>query len=432
MVCSVLGRKATVAFRNRVGINAAISPTKNADMDAIRKRMLALVGRMSLTDFARVSLPLTRTRKDAAIRSSSELPSGVAYDRVLPKALGHAILTGSTNSHSVERSVPLPKFGSSVASVTPESLRKNVTALQAAPILAVTSLSNNINSQILKRSRSTETVQPVRVAAPSPAMVLLSRQDVTPRDGLPPVQSNFSRLAKLNMFARKIQLLVSSDVSNKGGLSASNKAYMPRADRLLNHQDASRSLSLGTSAQTVNASASLAPSARAAQKTINLSSSFNKALQVTLGSVLDLNNAASLPAQVSTQGDRVLGSSPTVRFESATRSKTQELRSLLQRSAVPPTAQQHSATWSNRALNDVERDFRSMDRQSTEDRRAKQQSSPEAAMVVNLTGDVVIDGRRLGRITASSQAREASLPARGPSRINLRAMPMYSGTQLPA
>lgn len=60
-----------------------------------------------------------------------------------------------------------------------------------------------------------------------------------------------------------------------------------------------------------------------------------------------------------------------------------------------------------------------------------QASEAEKAFVVNLTGDVVIDGRRLGRITASSQAREASLPARGPSRVNLRAVPIYSGTQIP-
>lgn len=53
------------------------------------------------------------------------------------------------------------------------------------------------------------------------------------------------------------------------------------------------------------------------------------------------------------------------------------------------------------------------------------------SVAVNLSGDVVIDGRRLGRLTASSQAREASLPARGPSRVNLRAVPVFSGTQIP-
>lgn len=53
------------------------------------------------------------------------------------------------------------------------------------------------------------------------------------------------------------------------------------------------------------------------------------------------------------------------------------------------------------------------------------------AVTVNLTGDVSIDGRRLGQIMASSQAKEASLPARGPSRVNLRAVPIYTGTQVP-
>ncbi len=52
-------------------------------------------------------------------------------------------------------------------------------------------------------------------------------------------------------------------------------------------------------------------------------------------------------------------------------------------------------------------------------------------MMVSLTGDVVIDGRRLGQVTAASQASHASLPAHGPSRVNLRAVPIYSGMQIP-
>ena len=52
-------------------------------------------------------------------------------------------------------------------------------------------------------------------------------------------------------------------------------------------------------------------------------------------------------------------------------------------------------------------------------------------MMVNLMGDVVVDGRRLGQVVASSQARQASLPAHGPSRVNLRAVPIHSGMQIP-
>ena len=52
-------------------------------------------------------------------------------------------------------------------------------------------------------------------------------------------------------------------------------------------------------------------------------------------------------------------------------------------------------------------------------------------MMVNLMGDVVVDGRRLGQVVASSQARQASLPAHGPSRVNLRAVPVHSGMQIP-
>ena len=52
-------------------------------------------------------------------------------------------------------------------------------------------------------------------------------------------------------------------------------------------------------------------------------------------------------------------------------------------------------------------------------------------VMVSLTGDVVIDGRRLGQVAASSQASRASLPAHGPSRVNLRAVPIHPGMQIP-
>ena len=58
-------------------------------------------------------------------------------------------------------------------------------------------------------------------------------------------------------------------------------------------------------------------------------------------------------------------------------------------------------------------------------------SMEAGGMMVNLMGDVVVDGRRLGQVVASSQARQASLPAHGPSRVNLRAVPIHSGMQIP-
>ena len=54
------------------------------------------------------------------------------------------------------------------------------------------------------------------------------------------------------------------------------------------------------------------------------------------------------------------------------------------------------------------------------------------SQVINLTGSIIVDGRRLGQVTASTQAREISLPPRGPSRVNLRAVPIYSGIQIPS
>ena len=58
-------------------------------------------------------------------------------------------------------------------------------------------------------------------------------------------------------------------------------------------------------------------------------------------------------------------------------------------------------------------------------------TSSQDPLIVNLTGDILVDGRKLGRLTASSQARAAALPAHGPSRVNLHVVPSYSGAQIP-
>jgi len=52
-------------------------------------------------------------------------------------------------------------------------------------------------------------------------------------------------------------------------------------------------------------------------------------------------------------------------------------------------------------------------------------------IVVTLSGNVVVDGRQLGRMAASSAGDQAAMPAAGPARLNLRATPVFSGTQLP-
>ena len=60
-------------------------------------------------------------------------------------------------------------------------------------------------------------------------------------------------------------------------------------------------------------------------------------------------------------------------------------------------------------------------------------SEPVTAQpTVNLVGSITVDGRKLGKITASAQAQQTSLPARGTSRVNLRTVPIYSGMQIPA
>ena len=69
---------------------------------------------------------------------------------------------------------------------------------------------------------------------------------------------------------------------------------------------------------------------------------------------------------------------------------------------------------------------------SSPDAHAGPREAVTASQVINLTGSLLVDGRRLGQITASNQARDISLPPRGPSRVNLRAVPIYSGVQIPS
>ena len=55
----------------------------------------------------------------------------------------------------------------------------------------------------------------------------------------------------------------------------------------------------------------------------------------------------------------------------------------------------------------------------------------QVGMMVALRGDVVMDGRKMGRLVATGQASSASLPTLSGSAINLRAMPIFAGTGAP-
>ncbi len=64
-------------------------------------------------------------------------------------------------------------------------------------------------------------------------------------------------------------------------------------------------------------------------------------------------------------------------------------------------------------------------------------SGPEAARgaqpsaMVALRGDVMLDGRKMGHIVAAGQTSTASLPTVSASAINLRALPVFTGTGAP-
>ncbi len=51
--------------------------------------------------------------------------------------------------------------------------------------------------------------------------------------------------------------------------------------------------------------------------------------------------------------------------------------------------------------------------------------------MIALTGEIAIDGRKLGRTTAASQVSSASLPPRSASAVNIRAMPVFTGSSVP-
>ena len=54
----------------------------------------------------------------------------------------------------------------------------------------------------------------------------------------------------------------------------------------------------------------------------------------------------------------------------------------------------------------------------------------DAGSVVALRGDVLMDGRRMGRLVASGQVSAANLPQVSASSVNLRASPVFSGTSV--
>ena len=58
------------------------------------------------------------------------------------------------------------------------------------------------------------------------------------------------------------------------------------------------------------------------------------------------------------------------------------------------------------------------------------QAAP-AATLVALHGDVMLDGRKMGRMVASGQTSAASLPTVSASAVNLRAVPIFTGTRIP-
>ena len=105
--------------------------------------------------------------------------------------------------------------------------------------------------------------------------------------------------------------------------------------------------------------------------------------------------------------------------------------SLLNQQVVPPMGEPSRAPQSNGGLLTEDNVLKPAENSKLTTRDRGEKLEGGAGLMITLTGDVVIDGHRLGRITATSQAREASLPARGPSRVNLRAVPIYSGMQIP-
>ncbi|MGI4956561.1 MAG: hypothetical protein ACRYGI_03010 [Janthinobacterium lividum] len=103
----------------------------------------------------------------------------------------------------------------------------------------------------------------------------------------------------------------------------------------------------------------------------------------------------------------------------------------LQRRVVPPPASFARPPASNAAAADRQWLARPSRHDPGQQAPGGQGGSSSMPLVVHLTGDVMLDGRRLGQLTASSQARQASLPSHGTSRVDLRAVPIYSGAQVP-
>ncbi|WP_428375200.1 hypothetical protein [Lichenicoccus sp.] len=57
--------------------------------------------------------------------------------------------------------------------------------------------------------------------------------------------------------------------------------------------------------------------------------------------------------------------------------------------------------------------------------------SGQGDTTIALTGDIIIDGRKLGRIAAATQVSGASLPPRSASAVNIKALPIFTGSSVP-
>ncbi len=80
---------------------------------------------------------------------------------------------------------------------------------------------------------------------------------------------------------------------------------------------------------------------------------------------------------------------------------------------------------SQRAVDNGPGQARTADRPSSFDA-----NQADTGSVVALRGNVLMDGRRMGRLVASGQASAASLPQVSASSVNLRATPVFSGTSI--
>ncbi len=424
VACSLLNRKQTTAFNPGSKARTSITSMMEHDASPRRHQMLALLQKLIRAGSRRqIALPVTMNREDVA----AGLPILNADLPLLAASATGSVGTGASRSIALSKLQSLPA-GNALGMValataqTKNSLVPNKADLQLGQLRRQTSkqaeafpISRGHRSSVTTGlfSRGKASAFPVPVASALKRTITMPTASNAVGKQTRVIQAGQGRPTQKISLPAALGLAVKPSVSLRDstrGLSS------------LNAEAGRREISnpLGGFTEQTALQLAMAPSGRSSEIEGPVSQ---------IGGARDVMLPLVEPAVGS--NNALMSASDIANGPSSSRGRASKLMDALQQRAVPASLPQAVTAEPKNGFLTGSGPADGPANRGPVGRHASQASEGEPGFVVNLTGDVIIDGRRLGRITASSQAREASLPARGPSRVNLRAVPLYSGTQIP-